>query len=122
LLQHSYDIAALGTVAYITRGSCRCEREYLFVSLFYAEGDNPGIWRRRNEVLQELNTVMPSCIEQDYIGVQPRTLLSGVQCVGCADDIDLIPPGENRVQAFLHDPNIAHDENAQGAACFQWHR
>jgi hypothetical protein len=65
---------------------------------------------------------VPRCIEQDYIGVQARTLFSRVQSVDRADDVDFIPPCQDGVQAFLHDPNITHDQNAQRLACFPWHR
>jgi len=44
-LQHFYNITGFRTVAYITCGSRRREREYFSISLFYAEGDDPGIGR-----------------------------------------------------------------------------
>ena len=65
---------------------------------------------------------MPGCIEQDYIRVQPRTLISRVQRIDCADDLDLITSCQDGVQAFLHDPNVTHNQNAQRLACFVGHR
>jgi subtilisin len=51
--------------------------------------------------------------EEDYVGVQLRTLIRGMQHVDGADDFDCTPPREDRVQALPHDSHIAHDENAQ---------
>lgn len=62
---------------------------------------------------QHSHAVPARGIEEDYVGVQLRTLIPGMQHVDGADDFDCTPPREDRVQALPHDSHIAHDENAQ---------
>jgi hypothetical protein len=64
---------------------------------------------------------MPRGIEEDYVRTQLRALLYRVQRIDCADDFDRISPRQDALQAFLHDPNITHDQNAHHVACFVCH-